>query len=211
MQSIFEVQVSVPAGEQGLARIEKFKVSEEDSQFSRLRAMMHPDAYVRPGEYTRLYVGRTLMMSDTAMERRSNYDFVRNSHGHVLVAGLGIGLILEAILDKPEVESVTVIEKYQDVVDLVAPNLLAKYPGKLKVITADILDWRPPKGTLYNVIYFDIWPTICTDNLKDMEKLHRAFARKLDRKDPKAWMDSWQRDSLKRQKASMKRRNKYTY
>jgi hypothetical protein len=75
-------------------------------------------------------------------------------------------------------------------VDLVAPHLLAKYPDKLTVITADIFKWRPmPKCMTYNVIYFDIWPDICTDSLKDMTRLHRAFGRHLDRSDPGAWMD----------------------
>jgi spermidine synthase len=106
------------------------------------------------------------------------------------------------VLDKPEVESVTVIEKYQDVIDLVAPHYA--HP-KLTVICADIYEWTPPKGTVYDTIYFDIWPNICTDNLKDMEKLHRRFASKLNKANPHRWMDSWLKDALKAQLRREKR------
>lgn len=205
--SIFDVSVPVQAGEQGLARITKFEISEEDSRRTALRAAAgHPDAYVRPGSYTKLHVGGQLMMSDTTMERRTNHAFVCHAHGRVLVAGLGIGLILEAVLAKPEVETVTVIEKYQDVVYLVAPHYLDRYADKLTVITADIFDWRPmPKCMTYSVIYFDIWPDICEDALVDMARLHRAFGRYLDRSDSEAWMDSWQRSYLKALRRSRQR------
>ena len=134
--SIFDIEVKVQAGQQGVARIEKFEVSETSSRMSAIRALMHPSEFISPGKYTKLFVNDTIMMSDTPMERRTNSGFVSHAHGRVLVAGLGIGLILEAILDKPEVETVTVIEKYQDVVDLVAPSLLDRFADKLTVITA---------------------------------------------------------------------------
>lgn len=206
--SIFDVSVPVQAGEQGLARITKFEISEEDSRRTALRAAAgHPGAYVRPGSYTKLHVGGQLMMSDTTMERRTNHAFVCHAHGRVLVAGLGIGLILEAVLAKPEVETVTVIEKYQDVVYLVAPSYLDRYADKLTVICADIFAWRPvPKCMTYNVIYFDIWPDITRCNLPDMGRLHRAFRRHLDKTDPEAWMDSWQRDYLKAVQRAERRR-----
>lgn len=196
--SIFDAEVTIPAGQHGLAKVERFEITEEDSRLSAIRSINHPGEYVRPGKYVKLFVGNTLMMSDTTMERRTNHAFVCHAHGRVLIAGLGIGLILEAILDKPEVETVTVIEKYRDVVTLVGQHYQDKYRDKLTVITADIFDWRPiPKCMTYNVVYFDIWPEINPDNLKDMTLLHRAFRRHLDKTDPDAWMDSWQRSYLK--------------
>lgn len=205
--SIYDVHIPelVPEGEQGLATVKHFTVSKHDSAFTAIRAMQHPGSYVPEGSYAQLLVGRTLMMSDTSMERRSNVGFTWKAHGKVLVAGLGLGLILFAIADEPKVEHITVIEKYQDVIDLVSPAVKAKLGDKVTIICADIFDWRPAKGTKFNTIYFDIWPDICTDNLKDMEKLHRAFASKLDKSDPARWMDSWQRDALKAQRRREKR------
>jgi len=202
--SIFDAEVTIPAGQHGLAKVERFEITEEDSRLSAIRSVNHPGEYVRPGKYVKLFVGNTLMMSDTTMERRTNHAFVCHAHGRVLIAGLGIGLILEAILDKPEVETVTVIEKYRDVVTLVGQHYQDKYRDKLTVITADIFKWRPiPRCMKYNVIYFDIWPDICCGSLKDMAKLHMTFSHHLDRSDPFCWMDSWQREYLK----ALKRHN----
>src|SRR5512138_844997 len=99
----------VPSGTKGRARIEHRTVSKEDSDFTRIRAIQHPEAYVDPGDYCQLYVDNALMMSDTRMERRTNLGVVVNAEGSVLIAGLGVGLILVPIMAKAEVTSITVV------------------------------------------------------------------------------------------------------
>lgn len=194
----------VPAGSKGIARVEHYSVSREESLFTRIRSIAHPGEYVREGDYCKLYVGRSLMMSDTQTERRTNYGVVTQATGDVLIAGLGIGLILVPILADPEVKSVTVVEKYRDVIDLVEPPLRKLKGGKkLQVVEADIFTWEPPAGKKWDCIYFDIWPTICTENLAEMEKLHRRYARRKTSR--YAWMDSWERATLKRRKAQGQR------
>jgi spermidine synthase len=135
-------------------------------------------------------------MSDTLMEKSSNVGVINNASGHVLIAGLGIGLILPAILAKKEVLSVTVIEKYKEVIDLVEPHLHSLPGGeKLHVIESDIFTWKPAKGKKFDTIYFDIWPNVCTDNLREMATLHRKYARC---KTSDGWINSWKRTHLKR-------------
>ena len=191
----------LPEGQLGVAKIDHFEISEDASSFSNLRAIIQGrrDDYVPPGKYARLIVGRELMMTDTLMERRSNYEVVRQARGHVFIAGLGLGMILHPILAKPEVTRVTVCEKFGDVIRLVGPTL--PHQEKLTFVEADVLDWKPAKGTKYDVIYHDIWPTVSLDNLEEMAKLHRRFAHF---KAPGGWMDSWKKDhltDLKRQEA----------
>ena len=183
----------LPEKEVGIARIEHFDVA---------RSFWSDREGVRPGRYARLYVGAMLMMSDTDMEHRTNWEVARRAHGRVLIAGLGIGLILTAILDKPEVTSVTVVEKHADVIALVGPYY--EHP-KLTIVCGDIFDWKPVKGTQYDVIYFDIWPDLSTDILGEMATLHRRFARCLDRDNPNCWMDSWCKGELRAQR----RRDRY--
>ena len=36
---------------------------------------------------------------------------------------------------------------------------------------ADIFEWKPARGVKFDTLYWDIWPTICVSNLKDMAKL----------------------------------------
>ena len=144
------------------------------------------------GKFVRLTVNGKLMMSDTTMERISNLDFINNAKGRVMIAGLGIGLILEAILNKEEVSEVVVIEKYQDVIDLVEP--IYQHP-KLKIICADIFEHEMPTSEKFDVIYFDIWADISTSNLVEMKKLHNKY--KVNKRSKDSFMDSWLRDFLK--------------
>ncbi len=177
-------------GTKGVACLSPVEVSSLQSMMS----TFSPGMYCSQGTYMSLRVRGQLMMSDTSMEQNSNYRVVRMSRGSVLIAGLGLGMILLPIAKKPEVTSITVIEKFQDVIDLVWPQLqkaLGKNAAKITIICADILEWQPPKGMKWDTIYFDIWPNLCTDNLEEMAKLHRRFGRR-----NKGWMGSWCRDTL---------------
>lgn len=192
-----QMQKKLQPGESGDAVVTHFTVSQSQSRFTALQ----PGGYVPAGDYVQLNVGGVLMMTDTRHEQLTNYDVVRASKGHVFIAGLGIGMICHAIADKREVKKITVLEKSQGVIDLVAPSL----PKKVEVVQGDIFDHKPTKGTLYETIYFDIWPDICTDNLPEMGKLHRRFRRCLT---PDGWMDSWCRDSLKARQRRERREEK---
>ena len=102
----------------GIASIFHHEITELQASMSSMRGI--PTV---PGKVAVLTVKGQTMMSDSYNEQRSNRDVVWHSQGDVLIAGLGIGMILHPILKRPEVKSVTVIEKYQDVIDLVAPTV----------------------------------------------------------------------------------------
>lgn len=102
-----------------------------------------------------------------------------------------MGMILHPILDKENVRTVTVIEKEPDVIALIQPSLPSP---KLAIIQADIFLWKPPKGAKYDMIYFDIWPDMCADNMPEIAKLHQRFKFY---KAPGAFMDSWCRAEIK--------------
>lgn len=187
--------------EKGIASISAYEFSTKKDPLYAMRAAMDGMA-IYDGKYVRLNVNGELMMSDTDMEKSSNRDFVYSANGDVLIAGLGIGLILKAILEKPEVESITVIEKYQDVIDLVSPYF---QNPKLTIINADILEWVPEKNKKWDTIYFDIWPTICEDNLDEIKLLHNRFKNKLNRKNKDCWMNSWMKERLQAEKRRSRR------
>lgn len=195
--SIYDVHIPdlVPEGSCGVAEVQHYEVDKFAASMS-----IFSGESVSPGRYAKLKVCRSLVMSDTSMEKRSNCEFVYQARGNILVAGLGLGLILFAIVDKPEVLHVTVVEKFDDVIKLVGPSVQAKFGSKLDIIHADIFEWKPAKGRIWDVIYFDIWTDICTDNLKEMTTLHRKFAKRLNRSVSNGWMDSWKRDELQRRK-----------
>lgn len=132
-----------------------------------------------------------VMMSDFYYERETCVEAVERAHGDVLIAGLGLGMILHPVLSKPEVRSVTVIEKFQDVVDLVSHSLPAD--PRLSIILDDIFDWLPPEGRRYDMIWLDIWPDIEACRLAEMEQLQRRFRPYLNDSNPHCWMESWHR------------------
>lgn len=186
--------------EKGLAQISQLRYEEPKDILGNMRYMMDGQGFMImvTGNYTRLVVDGTLMMSDTRMERLTNKHFIQEANGDVMIAGLGIGLVIRNIIDKPEVRSVTVYEKYQDVIELVGPKL--QHP-KLRIVQADILEYKPAKDELYDVIYFDIWPEISQDNLDDIRVLHNRWKNRLNRANPKAFMDSWMKDYLRKERA----------
>lgn len=189
----------------GVAKVKKFTITEEEAKRNNMFMFVNFEPYfmrVHAGEYVKLSVNGELMMSDTDMERLTNNDFVSSAHGEVMIAGLGIGLVLEALREKcktGEVTRIVVYEKYQDVIDLVA----WRYKDlPLEVRYADILEYKPAKGEMYDTIYFDIWPTICDDNLNDIAKLHQRWKF---RKRKGGYMDSWMCHYLRARRASERR------
>jgi hypothetical protein len=153
----------------------------------------------KPGLYAGLKIDGRLWMSDTDDERDWNHEALTRARGNVLVAGLGLGMVVLPMLEKDTVATVTVIEQNQDVIDLVRPHLEAWVApvaaAKLRILPGDIHTWRPAtKGRQFDVVYFDIWADICTDNLRDIAALHKAFRPYLRKG---GWMDSWQRQELK--------------
>lgn len=100
-------------------------------------------------------------------------------------------MILHTMAEKPEVTRITVLEQSQGVINLVGPTL----PEKITVVHGNVFEYQPEKGTKFDSIYFDIWPTICTDNLQEMTQLHRGYRKFLVKG---GWMDSWCRNELRK-------------
>lgn len=151
-------------------RVEYFEVGSND-----LYAKLHG---IFPGRYVRLMHGDHLMMSNTMMEKRTNAAFCNDAHGDILIGGLGLGLIVAAIQDNQDVHSITVLEKHQEVIDMIAPQI--KFNDKVKIIRADVFDWKPEKGIRYDCIYMDIWSCINSDIYrKEMVPLKRKWAHYL--------------------------------
>lgn len=82
----------------------------------------------------------------------------------------------------------TVLEKYEDVVDLVLPSL-SGYVSRLDVIVDDVFKWKRPRSLpRFETIYFDIWPDSDVSLLPQMNQLHRRYRPMLAEG---GWMDSW--------------------
>jgi len=188
----------VPEGKSGDAEVRHIEVSQLQSDMTSIRGGRN---YVPAGRYAQLFVAGELAMSDTRHERLSNFEVVRMARGEVLIAGLGLGMILHPILANTNVNRVTVVERSLGVIRLIRPTL--PRTRKLRIVQADIFNWRPAKGVKFDCIYFDIWSSVSTDDLAEMAKLHQSFKFY---KAPSGWMGSWERDEL-RAELRQQRRN----
>ncbi|MFS7497729.1 hypothetical protein ACJ8CM_00085 [Klebsiella pneumoniae] len=68
---------------------------------------------------------------------------------------------------------VTVIEKEQDVINLVAPAFIDD--KRVDIICADAMTYQPPAGVTYDVCWHDIWTYFSAENLQEMENLERKY------------------------------------
>jgi hypothetical protein len=185
-----KIEVTIPDGKKGDWSVETFIITKKDADFENIRGMFSsgPSPYYIPGTYKRLMKKGKVIMSNTPDEIGDHLHFIYEAKGDVLINGLGLGVCLKAILAKPEVRSVVVIEKEQDVIDLVGVHF---DDPRLKIICADALEYKPPPNTKYDYVWHDIWDCICLDNLEMMGTLHRKYGRRA------RWQDSWKRDWLK--------------
>jgi hypothetical protein len=149
--------------------------------------------------------GDGVMMSDTPMERNSNREFIRNANGDVIVFGLGLGMIILPLLADDTVKSITVVELYQDLIDLVTPFLRPfDKENKLKVVQGDVFAYTPEKTAKFDTIYFDIWISICDDNYEEQKKLTRKYSKHLNRDNPKAFSDAWLKSHYQKERRKEK-------
>jgi hypothetical protein len=208
--------VELPASSGGGWVVEKVDVTPEEEQKSRIRAAASRDLrrVVTAGRYTRLWrvlpdrVARArargfeerledcaeLWMSDTPSERRDCCELFARAAGHVLVHGLGLGMLVRPLLSMPKVERLTVVEIDGGLVDLVAPYYAERWGDRFEVVCGDALTWTPPRGARYGAVWHDIWKTISPANLPEMHRLHRRFGRLC------AWQGSWARWECERMK-----------
>ncbi len=192
-----QYKVNIPEGISGDWSVKRFTVTSNGEKMERIRSIFSFSSrgrYTPEGEYTKLSRGGLVIMSDTPDEIKDHYSMIIEAKEHVLINGLGLGVVLQGCLDKPEVTHATVIEKSQDVINLVGKYYQDKYGDRLTIINEDAFTYKPPKGTRYGAVWHDIWDNICEDNLPEMMKLHRKYGRHAE------WQGSWCRYRCEQQR-----------
>jgi hypothetical protein len=184
--------VDVPEGTHGAATVKRFTVGPHD--LSNLRYSMRGRG-TKPGEYTMLLVNQNLWMSDTDAEVRDHFEAIhqiRLRGGHILINGLGLGVVVKAALACDNVDLVTVVERDPDVIALVAPHYAVD--PRFRIVQADAftVQWYPKSH--WTVAWHDIWLHLSLDNLPEMHRLHRKYGTRVD------WQGSWSRNWIEHQR-----------
>lgn len=195
-ETLTHFRSEAPAGRSGEWVVEKFVEPETGQADTRPNGFRSP-----PGTYTRLRRGHEVFMTDLYPEWWTQRTPIREGlrrGGSVLVTGLGLGLVVEALLadrDGP-VADVTVIERSPDVIRLIGPYLSAKFGARVKIVQADAFAWLPPPDARYTVGWHDIWPNPHDrSRWPEMEELERRFAPYCD------WQGCWMREHVEAETA----------
>lgn len=156
-----QYKVALPCRRRRRAAIRHYQIGVRHADATNWSIVMHNDdrAWSYPGRYTGIEIDGIMYASDEAKEIVDYLPFLRRAQGRILLTGLGLGLCLQALLRKPEVEHVTVVESSADVLAVVAPYHLSRFDNsRMSLIHADAFDWQAPTGTRFDIGYHDIWP-----------------------------------------------------
>lgn len=198
----FELGTStVPAGISGPWTLEDYEVSEQEASFHNLRCAINGRGTqaIAAGRYRCLrHARRGIVMSNTPMEIRTNRHALHRATGRVLINGLGMGMLLEAIQSKPCVTHVTVVERDADVIALVGPHF-ANDP-RVRIVNACAFDYKPAKGERFDFVWHDIWDDISAENLPQMSRLVRKYARRAQ------CQGVWSREMIRTEQARRRQR-----
>ena len=100
-------------------------------------------------------------MTLTPVDLDTSEDAIARAHGRVVTFGLGLGYYAYMVSEKTEVESITVIERSERVIELFKEHILPQFPSreKVRVILADAIEYaeREMPREHYDVAFVDIW------------------------------------------------------
>jgi hypothetical protein len=154
------IQVNIPTGKIGKWSIRKAIGDSPAYGISPMFSgiMGQPSTYREEpfGEYTFLChddIGP--IMQDTTHEYIEHQPLWDEATGNVLIGGLGIGLVNEKLINYPNVTSITIVEKNQEVIDLVWNH--CPKDERFSLVHADIDSWITPEGSRWNYAWFDTW------------------------------------------------------
>jgi hypothetical protein len=152
----------------------------------------HPIGYFETDIYLPvLKEGDKVWMSPSISEMESMKDGIKKGRGKCLTLGLGIGFLPYLWLLKDEVESVTVVEFNQDVIDLFEKYIKPQFGThkKLEIIHGNAFNYYNEKFlNQFDYVYVDFWEST-EDGLE-------FYTRLMEKKVNLPQVDYWIEDSI---------------
>ena len=147
------IQVNIPTGVSGSWSIRK-ATGDSSTIYSEIYGSECGGKPEPHDEYTFLFHDDIkFVMSDSYSEYSEHQPLWDNMTGSVLIGGLGLGLVNHKLIQNQNITSVTIVEKYQEVVDLVWNH--CPKDNRFNLVLADVETWQPT-GT-WDCAWFDTW------------------------------------------------------
>ena len=119
---------------------------------------------------------------------------VNAAHGRVATFGLGMGYYPYLVHLKPDVESITIIERSADVIELFKTHILPQFdhPEKVRIVQADAFEYAAKQmpAERFNYAFADTWRDV-SDGLPMYLRM-----KKLERLNPATEFSYWVEESL---------------
>lgn len=144
----------------------------------------------KPYEATFLWQGKEVWMLDAPSEANTMDPYAQKAQGHVLTFGLGIGYFIFMACLNPKVESITVIERSQAVIDLFEKHFLPQFPKHIPItfIQGDAFNFFDEDYLSdFDYVFVDIWQS-SDDGYPLIERLLGQYLPSLDKVD--FWIES---------------------
>jgi len=135
--------------------------------------------------------GSRVWMSPAVSEITSMGDGIEKGHGKCMTMGLGIGVLPYLWLLKDEVESVTVVEINQDIIDLFEKYIRQQFKTdkKFEIIHGDAFDY-------YNVTFLNQFDYVYVDFWESNGDGLGLYTRLMEKKIDLPHIDYWIEDSM---------------
>ncbi|RDW16097.1 hypothetical protein CWR48_18095 [Oceanobacillus arenosus] len=135
-----------------------------------------------------------IWMTITPNEIETMKEAVDGAYGNVLTFGLGLGYYPYMVSEKDNVDSITIIETNEDVIDLFKKHVLPQFRNaeKVKIIKADAFEYAQKhmaKGK-YDFVFTDLWHDV-SDGIDMYLKM-----KKYERKSPNTVFMYWIEKSI---------------
>ncbi len=115
-------------------------------------------------------------MTLTPVDLDTSEEAIALASGKVVTFGLGLGYYAYMVSEKPEVSSITVVEKSEEVIKLFKEEILPKFthPEKVRIINTDAFEYAekimPSEG--YDLAFVDTWRD-ASDGLPMYERMKK--------------------------------------
>ena len=125
---------------------------DKDKENSRIGYFDHKFSYLALTE------GNNIWMSLNPNEIETMKPFIKTAKGDVLVLGLGMGYVPFMMALKPEVKSITIVEKDPDIISLFNTLIYQNFKnkGKIKIVEDDGINFVKRQNK-YDYIFADLW------------------------------------------------------
>lgn len=156
----------------------------EDFYFAHDGRMADSEFYVPAGRYKRLvHEKRGVVMNNFPHVLRLRNSCLQNSYGSVFLSGLGLGLLVDALLERKSVEKICVVEIDADVISLCG----SKYANDSRVciFNANVFDYFPSDGEFFQAVWHDVWETFWIEEKKQAEALCARWKKHSN------WQGAW--------------------